>query len=70
MLKVSIDNLCYMCNCLNKNQFFPIKRLQLFKQKLIPSKCKDHLSDGNPKPVSDFHVKNTDCSHACACKRV
>ena len=38
-----------MCSCLNKNQFLAVKRLQLFKQKLIPSKRKHHLNDGNPK---------------------
>ena len=42
---------------LNKNQFFAVKRMQLFKQKLISSRYKDHVNNRNLKSVWYFHVK-------------
>ena len=46
-----------------------MKRFQLLKQKLIPSKRKDHLNDGNPKLVWDFHVNSSDGSRVCHVKK-
>ena len=47
MLEVNIDNFCYMYKCL---------RLQLFKQKIIPSKRKDRLNDGNLKNLYEIFM--------------
>ena len=69
MLKINIDTfsyICYICNFLNKNQFFAVKILQLFKQKLIPCKYTDDVNNENLKPAWEFHMKSNNRSRACA----
>ena len=43
-----------MCDYLNKNKLFLVKRLQLFKQILIPLMHKNHKNDRNLKAVEIF----------------